>query len=80
MANQGEMLPNHQHQVDANVQAGHAARVLMLLGAAAVVSTVYNCNADADADASQVFIAIIGFLAWLLGVCLLWLVLPFRWN
>jgi hypothetical protein len=75
MANHGE-LPNHP--VQANVQAGHqqshldAARPLMLLGAAAAVSTVYNCNPDADA--SQVFIAIIGFLAWLLGVCLLSLV------
>jgi hypothetical protein len=64
---------------DVQSQAGHrehrqyhlldAARALMLLGAAAAVSTVCNCNPDADA--AQVFIAIIGFLAWLLGVCLL---------
>ncbi|CAD6338701.1 unnamed protein product [Miscanthus lutarioriparius] len=81
MANQaqGELLPNHPAHADVQAQAGHhrdhqqyrlldAARALMLLGAAAAVSTM--CN-NPDADAAQVFL---GFVTWLLGVCLLWLV------
>ncbi|CAD6335837.1 unnamed protein product [Miscanthus lutarioriparius] len=72
MANQGELLPNH---ADVQAQAGHrdhrhynllnAARALMLLGAAAAVST------STDADAAWVFL---GLVTWLLGVCLLSLV------
>jgi hypothetical protein len=42
----------------------------MLLGAAAAVPTVCNCNPDAD-DAAWVILA---FVTWLLGVCLLSLV------
>jgi hypothetical protein len=76
MANQEEPLPNHPHPVHANVQAqaGHqqyhlldAARALILLAAAAAVSTV--CNPDADAAWAFLF-----FVTWLLGVCLLSLV------
>ena len=69
MANQGELLPNH---ADVQAQAGHrdhqqyhvfdAARGLMLLGAAAAVST------STDADAAWVFLALV---TWMLGVCLL---------
>jgi hypothetical protein len=47
-----------------------AARALMLLGAVAAVSTVGG-NADADGDAAQV---LLGFVTWLLSVCLLSLV------
>jgi len=75
MANQGEMLPNHPVHVDVQAQAGRrdhrhynlldAARALMLLGAAAAVST------STDADAAWVFLALV---TWLLGVCLLSLV------
>ena len=69
MANQGELLPNRAVVVQA--QAGHrdhlldAARALMLLGAAAAVST------STDADAAWVFLALV---TWMLGVCLLSLV------
>ena len=69
MANQEELLPNH---ADVQAQAGHrdhqqyhvfdAARALMLLGAAAAVST------STDADAACVLLALV---TWLLGVCLL---------
>jgi hypothetical protein len=62
------------------VQAVHrdnlldAARALMLLGAAAAVSTstvsVCDCNFNPDADAARVFL-VLGFVTWLLGVCLL---------
>jgi hypothetical protein len=78
MANQGELLPNHPVHADVQPQAGHrdhqqnhlldAARALMLLGAAAAVSTVGNH----DADAARVFLAFA--TCWLLGVCLLSLV------
>jgi len=75
MANQGELLPNHPVHDDVQEQAGHrdhqqhhlvdAARALMLLGAAAAVST------STDADAAWVFLALV---TWMLGVCLLSLV------
>ena len=69
MANQGELLPN---RAVVQAQPGHrdhlldAARALMLLGAAAAVST------STDADAAWVFLAFT--TCWLLGVCLLSLV------
>ena len=79
MDDQGE-LPNHpvQHigDADVDVHAGHrghhlldAARSLMLLGAVAAVSAM----GDPDADAARVFL-VLGFVACLLGVCLLSLV------
>jgi hypothetical protein len=78
MANQGELLPNHPVHDDVQAQAGRrdhqqhhlvdAARALMLLGAAAAVSTSTVCSCNPDADAAWIFI---GFLTWLLGVCLL---------
>ena len=81
MANQGELLPNH---ADVQAQAGHrdhqqyhvfdAARALMLLGAAAAVSssTMSVCKMS-DSDTARVFF--LAFVTWLLGVCLLWLVI-----
>jgi len=79
MANQGELLPN---RAVVQAQAGHrdhqqyhvfdAARGLMLLGAAAAVSssTVSVCKSNPD-TACVFFLA---FVTWLLGVCLLSLV------
>ncbi|PUZ59530.1 hypothetical protein GQ55_4G049700 [Panicum hallii var. hallii] len=77
MANQGgEPLPDHhrpvQHIIGHAEDPGHhwhhlldAARALMLLGAAAAVSTL---GSPRGADAGKVFLALV---TWLLGVCLL---------
>ncbi|CAL5039951.1 unnamed protein product [Urochloa decumbens] len=64
MADQGAI---HHHPAAVQGQRDRrldAARALLLLGAAAAVSTVGN----PDADAAQVFL---GLVTWLLGVCLL---------
>ncbi|CAD6338702.1 unnamed protein product [Miscanthus lutarioriparius] len=86
MANQQQERPNHPANLQHigghdNVEAGHrdnlldAARVLMLLGAAAAVSASASasteCSNSPDADAAWIFLA---FVTWLLGVCLLSLV------
>jgi hypothetical protein len=57
--------PHHQYHLHLHLL--DAARALMLLGAVAAVSTVGG-NPDADGDAAQV---LLGFVTWLLGVCLL---------
>ena len=83
MANREEVPGNHpvQQQQQQHIMAWHgdvpghryhlhlldAARALMLLGAVAAVSAVGN----PDGDAAQV---LLGFVTWLLGVCLLSLV------
>lgn len=60
---------------EAVVPVGHgslnfdAARMAMLLGAAATISTIANPMADAT-------LAFAGILLWLLGVCFLSLVVP----
>jgi hypothetical protein len=75
MPNQGELLPNHPVHADVQAQQQHlvdAARALMLLGAAAAVSTSTVCDCNHDADAAWVFF--LAFVTWLLGVCLLSLV------
>lgn len=85
MANQGEEVAVAQHIIGHGADVpGHldrhryhhvlnAARALMLLGAVAAVSTVGNPDGD-DADAAAQVFLVLGFVAWLLGVCLLWLV------